>query len=292
MVKNTSDVASAPQRHIARSVHYNISYVVQGEQNGPDGAIVLLHDVLGGAFVWESIMPQLAGLNRAVYAFDMLGYGSSDHPWPADTSIWGQGDVLAFVFKQLGLNNVILVGHGFGGGVAQVLATRLFRDETAGIVLIDSTSYLHAHADNWPLPDMEKRQDFDAPKEAKVEDVMHDLLATLPQGVQNTKGFDDVINLYINPWNSEVGKEVLYQHIRQMIPSYSNSVSTDLKLVRKPTLIIWGEKDQQMPLRQAERLHRDVPDSQLVVVPDAGHLILFDAPDAVARAINDFIGKL
>jgi pimeloyl-ACP methyl ester carboxylesterase len=289
MGKNASDVVNAPERRVARSVHYNISYIVQGEQNGPDGAIVLLHDILGGAFAWENVLPQLAGLKRAVYAFDMLGYGASDHPWPADTSIWGQGDVLAYLLKHLGLTNIVLVGHGFGGGVAQVLATRLYRHEVAAIVLIDSTSYLHAFAANWPLPDMAKRQDVDAPKETKIEDILHDLRETLPGGVQNTKGFADVIEQYIKPWDSEVGKEVLYQHIRQMIPSYSNSVSTDLTLVEKPLLIIWGERDEQMPLKQAERLHRDVHGSQLVVVPGAGHLILFDAPGAVGRAIVDFL---
>lgn len=40
------------------------------------------------------------------------------------------------------------------------------------------------------------------------------------------------------------------------------------------------------------RLHREISDSRLVIVPDAGHLVLFDAPDEVASALNDFIGKL
>src|SRR5689334_15058403 len=175
MSRNASEISGSIERRSGRSIYYNISYLVQGAEHGTDGAIVLLHDIVAGAFVWEKILPQLAGLNRAVYAFDMLGYGQSDHPWPADTSAWGHADALTFLLQQLKLTNVILVGHGIGGGVAQILATRLYREETAALVLIDSICYLHAFAENWPLPEMEKRQDPEAPLHTKLEDVINDL---------------------------------------------------------------------------------------------------------------------
>src|SRR5437667_45419 len=137
MATNSSPTRGTLERRRGRSIHYNISYLVQGAEYGPDGAVVLLHEFPAGAFTWEGIMGQLAGLQRAVYAFDMLGYGRSDHPWPADTSIWGQADVLSYLLNDLKLTNIILVGHGLGGGVAQILASRLFRRHTAALVLID-----------------------------------------------------------------------------------------------------------------------------------------------------------
>jgi len=292
MVSNRSQTVSAPERRTGRAVHYNISYIVQGAEYGTDGAIVLLHDIPAGAFAWEGMLPQLAGLGRAVYAIDLLGYGLSDHPWPADTSIWGHADVLAMLLKKLNLTNVVLVGHGLGGGVAQVLATRLYSEETAAVVLIDTICYLQAFAENWPLPDMEKRQDFDAPKETQLEDLIRDLRATLPNAVQNSQAFARNIDAYIEPWNSEHGKEVLFQHIRLLVPYYLNAVASDLKVMGKPTLIVWGEQDQQVPIKYAERLHREIPDSQLVTVPNAGHMILFDAPNAVANAVNNFVKGL
>src|SRR5205807_482718 len=161
MASNTSDaaVASGPQRRGAHVIHYNLSYVVQGAEHGTKGAIVLLHDLLGGAFTWDAILPQLAVQNRAIYAIDMLGYGLSDHPWPADTSIWGHADSLALLLDQLNLTDIVLVGHGLGGGVAQVLATRLSARRVAALVLINTICFEHAFAPNWPLPDMEKSQD-------------------------------------------------------------------------------------------------------------------------------------
>jgi pimeloyl-ACP methyl ester carboxylesterase len=292
MATNSSPAMGTLERRKGRSVHYNISYLVQGTERGPDGAIVLLHDIPAGAFAWEDIMRQLTGLNRAIYAFDMLGYGQSDHPWPADTSIWGQADVLSYLLNDLNLTNIILVGHGLGGGVAQVLASRLFRKHTAALVLLDTICYQQTFAPNWPLPEMEKRQDFDAPKETSLEDLINDLRKTLPTGVENVEDFNAVIDKYIAPWNSELGKEVLFQHIRLLVPYYMNAVASDIAVTGQPTLIICGEKDEHIPRKYAERLHREIPHSRLVIIPKANHLVLADAPDAVAEVLVNFIQGL
>ena len=294
MPGQTTDVKpAAAQRHSAHVIHYDISYVVQGIEHGLDGAIVLLHDILGGAFVWDNVMPALAGLNRAVYAIDMLGYGQSEHPWPADTSVWGQADCMNFLLEKLNLTNIVLVGQGLGGGVAQILATRLCPQRVAALVLIDTICYEYTFAPGWPLPDMQKRQDQNLPYQTKLDDMMHDLRETVPNGAYHSdrlKGDD--LNPYLEPWDSDLGKQVLFQHIRLLLPNYSNSVSSDLKTIGKPTLIIWGEKDAQIPLKFAQRLHREIPESRLVIIPEAGHMVLFDASQQVADALSDFIGRL
>ena len=293
MLNQTSEnETSTQERHATRVIHYNISYILQGAEWGTDGAIVLLHDMMGGAFTWGDVLPQLAPIKRAVYVIDMLGYGESDHPWQSDTSIWGHADCLSFLFEQLNLTNMVLVGHGIGGGVAQVLATRLSRQRVAALVLIDTIAYTYTFAPDWPLPDMKEQQEPDRPKETPLEDMVHALQETLPNGTQNPDRFKQSMDEWISPWKSEVGKELLFQQIRLLHPDYSNAVASDLKEMGKPALIIWGEHDAQAPLKIAQRLHRDIPESRLVIVPDAGHLILFDAPGDVARAIEDFVGRL
>jgi len=289
---STENATSTQERRSAHVIHYNLSYIVQGAEHGTDGVIVLLHDILGGAFTWQDVIPRLAGTNRAVYAIDMLGYGLSDHPWPADTSIWGHADCLQYLFNQLNLTNIVLVGHGIGGGVAQVLATRLTRERVAALVLIETICYEYTFAPDWPLPDMKKQQDSDRPKQTELEDMIHELQEMVPNGTQNADRFKNVMNDWIMPWNSELGKELLFQQIRLLHPNYSNSVASDLKVMGKPTLIIWGENDAQIPLKCAQRLHHEIPESRLVIIPGAGHLILFDAPNQAASALADFVGRL
>ncbi len=293
MLQQTSnETTAARERHTARVIHYDLSYILQGAEHGTDGAIVLLHDIPAGAFEWENALPQLAATNRAVYAIDMLGYGLSEFPWPSDTSIWGNADALSFLFNQLNLTNIVLVGHGLGGSVAQVLATRLSRSRVAALVLIDTYCYEYAFSPDWPLADMKKAQDPDLPQHTSVEDVLNDLKSTLPDASSNADQLKQAMNPWIDQWNSHLGKEMLYQHVRLLIPSYSNSVASDLKVMGKPTLIIWGEKDQQVPLKYAQRLHREIPESRLVIIPGAGHMVLFDAADQVASALADFVGQL
>ena len=293
MLQQTSnDATGTRERHTAHVIHYDISYILQGAENGTDGAIVLLHDIPAGAFEWDSALPQLAATNRAIYAIDMLGYGLSEFPWPSDTSIWGHADALAFLFNHLNLTNVVLVGHGIGGGVAQVLATRLSRSRVAALVLINTTCYEYAFPPDWPLPDMKKAQDPDLPQQVSVEDMIRDLQSTLPNASSDPDRFKEAMNPWIEQWNSHLGKEMLFQHIRLLIPGYSNAVSTDLKVMNKPALIIWGENDKQVPLMYAQRLHHDIPESRLVIIPGVGHIVSFDAADQVASALSDFVGRL
>jgi pimeloyl-ACP methyl ester carboxylesterase len=289
---STSTITPHTHHRKVRSIHYSLSYTVQGEEHGTDGAVLLLHGLPGDAFSWRHIAPALAA-QRAVYAFDMLCYGKSDHPWPADVSIWGQADVLAPCLRTLNLTNIVLVGYDVGGGVAQVLATRMAAERIKAIVLISTTCYAKAFADNWPLPDMFKRQEPDAPRHTTIEQLTTDFKATFPQGAANPRVVThDLLEHYLAPWNSELGKENLFQHIRKQLPNYSMSVASDMQWVNKPVLIIWGEKDEVLSPSYAERLHHDIPGSRLALLPNTGHLVLEETPNEVARLIGDFIAEL
>ena len=293
LARRPERATQGPNRGVVRTVHYDLSYILRNAERGTRGAIVLLHDLPGGAFTWADALPALDATGRAVYAFDMLAFGESDHPWPSDTSNWGHADTLSYALAELGLSEIVLVGFGQGGAVAQVLATRLYREQTAALALVDTYAYEYAFAPDWPLPEMAKRQDPDAPKHTPLDQVLADLRNTLPSAAAKAKYLaGSKLDAYVNEWNSEVGKELLFQHVRLMLPLYSNSVSSYVRQLTIPVLIVWGEADQITPLQIGERLAREIANAQLKVVPGAGHLILDDAPEAVGAAIADFVGAL
>ncbi len=283
--------SARPTRGRVPTIHYELSYLALNAEAGPRGAIVLLHDLPGGAYIWEGVLPALAATGRAVYAFDLLGYGASDQPWPADCTIWGHADNLAPAFERLGLGEIVLVGLGVGGGVAQVLATRLYRKGVAALALAASYAYGTAYAADWPMTQMEQRHDPDAPRHTTTEQALADLRATLPAGSARSGGLPAAaLDAYTSPWNSDHGRELLFQHIRQMVPNYSNSVASDLKRLTIPVALIWGERDGVTPPALGERLARDIPGARLAIIPSAGHLLLDDAPDRVAALVADFAG--
>ena len=283
--------AARSERGTVRAIHYTLSYVARHADRGPRGAMVLLHDLPGGAFAWDDALPTLDASGRAIYAFDMLGYGQSEYPWPSDTSIWGHADCLAMALRRLELEDIVLVGIGVGAAVAQVLATRMYREGVGKLVLINSYGYGYSFAPDWPLPEMEKRHDPEAPKHTPLDAVLSDLRSTLAHGSAKPRFLaGSRLDAYINEWNTEIGKEMLFQHIRLMIPNYTNSVGSDLKKLRVPVLLVWSANDSVTPPDLGGRMAREIPGARLETIPDAGHLLLEDAPEALGRLLVDFAG--
>jgi len=61
-------------------------------------------------------------------------------------------------------------------------------------------------------------------------------------------------------------------------------------MITGPTLIIWGERDELLPLHDGYLLAAAIPGSRLVVYEDTGHLVLWEQPDRVAIDLADFVG--
>jgi len=66
----------------------------------------------------------------------------------------------------------------------------------------------------------------------------------------------------------------------------------DIERISVSTLIIGGEADKLTPPKYARYLHEHIPNSRLVLIPRAGHMVMLEAPDRVAREIADFLFSL
>ncbi len=292
MSSSATEARAADARGRVHTIHYEMSYIRQGRPDGSDTpVIVLLHDFPGDATLWQSVMPALTAY--PVLAFDLLGFGQSDRPWPADTSVWGHADAINLALREMGVRRVIPAGFGLGGGIAQILATRLAPDLVRGMALISSQAFQYAFQANWPMTEMAKRQDPEAAMHTPTAEVEADLRRTIPQGSADPASISGAaLDRYVKPWLDDLGKEVLFQQVRNLVPYYLNAVGDDLRHIDAPTLIVWGERDTVLPVRLGHWLNRTIPGSQMVVVPNAGHLMLNDAPAAVARALADFTARL
>ena len=58
-----------------------------------------------------------------------------------------------------------------------------------------------------------------------------------------------------------------------------------------PALVLWAEKDRVLPVRIARQLQRDLPEAELVVVPDCGHFLQEERPGEVVRHLLRFLGQ-
>jgi pimeloyl-ACP methyl ester carboxylesterase len=61
-----------------------------------------------------------------------------------------------------------------------------------------------------------------------------------------------------------------------------------LPRIKVPTLLIWGELDVRSPLHVARQFEEAVPDTQLVVIPETGHVSNLEEPERVNEAVREF----
>jgi 3-oxoadipate enol-lactonase len=62
-----------------------------------------------------------------------------------------------------------------------------------------------------------------------------------------------------------------------------------LKNIKSPTLILFGSEDQVVPPGNAELLAKEIPGSQVRILPNAGHFFPIENPDGANKAITEFL---
>ncbi|MFC8037611.1 alpha/beta fold hydrolase, partial [Streptomyces griseoincarnatus] len=182
---------------------------------------------------------------------------------------------------------VSLVAHDIGGAVALRFALA-HPGRVRRLMIMDSVSY-----DSWPSPTWRRIIDEELDAHAALPQEEFDALLTrqLSMTVADTSRMSgDVLRAYLAPHTSRLGRTSFFEHqVRHYDARYTQEIAARLGELTMPVRILWGAEDQWQPVHYAERLRDDIPGAELVVVPDAGHFLMEDAPDRVVREIRDFL---
>lgn len=254
---------------------HRLAYVRCGEGE----PLVLIHGITTSSFIWDNLLPILSG-HHEVIAVDLLGTGASDRPVPSDCSLSAHADRVMSLIDQLGFHNFHLVGHDIGGGIAQIVSVRN-PERVSTLGLVNTVGY-----DYWPVQ----------PIVAMRTPILRQLaMASLDLGMLRL-----VIRRAV--YRKERITPAVFERIRNEIavPSsrraFLNStrclnnsdltvISGDLQKLPMPVLIVRGERDLYLSPEISNRLHREIPSSKLVAVPDGGHFIQLDEPQLLATTI-------
>jgi len=87
----------------------------------------------------------------------------------------------------------------------------------------------------------------------------------------------------------QYGKALPLWSALKHVEEWETHYAPRLGSVTAPTLLIWGRDDRFLPLSAGETLHRTIPRSRLVVLPNTGHMPMWERPDAVNRLITEFL---
>ncbi|MCD2188047.1 alpha/beta fold hydrolase [Actinomycetospora soli] len=247
---------------------------------GTGDPLVLLHGTPFSSVVWRRIAPHLAR-HRRVYAFDLLGYGRSAQRPGQDVSLGVQPELLGALLDHWGLDRPDVVAHDFGGASA-LRAHLLHGRDYRSLTLIDPVA-LSPHGSD--LVQAARRH---ADAYAELPGYVHEavLRAYVAGAVHRTLSAAEM-DAYLAPWTGPVGQPAFYRQIAQMSDRYTDEIQDRYAELRVAPTILWGERDAWIPVERAHELVARMPGARLQLVPDAGHLVQEDGPEAVVAAVLD-----
>jgi pimeloyl-ACP methyl ester carboxylesterase len=257
-----------------------VRYLVGGD--GPP--LVLVHGLGGSASNWVELAPELAR-HRRVLVPELPGHGGSD-PLPRDSTLARFADAVAAVIEQEGAAPAPVVGHSLGGVVALRLALQR-RRAVSGLVIASGAGISSATAQARRVLEL-----VGAVKPGRRIARYGGRIARNP--FLRTLAFGYWFAADPRALSVRAAEGFLEGHARHtdtltaMRALVRDDPRTELHPIDCPVLVLWGACDNQLPLGDAFDYARRLR-APLRVIPDCGHLLIGERPDACLDAIEDFL---
>jgi rifampin ADP-ribosylating transferase len=235
--------------------------------------LLLLHAWGESRECFGRVLPGLNGFR--VYAPDLRGQGDADKP-ASGYSLAEQAEDAAAILDALGVEKACVLGSSSGGYVAQHLAA-VQPSRVAALVLVGSPLSLQGR----PAFADEVDRLSDPVDEAWVRESLHWFTRHQPiPAWYLADRVRDGVRMPAHAWQGILAGLT------------SATPPTEAGTIRTPTLIIYGAKDNLLPLRDQQELAARIPGAVLRIYPDAGHLVLWEHPDRVAADAAAFLHAL
>ena len=258
---------------------YDSSKVREYESNL---ALIFLHGSPGQISNWKYLINYFQNYYKTI-AYDQRGYGDSDKPMRV--SLEDYINDLKGVLDKLNLknNDTVLIGHSFGGMVAQEYASRY---KIRGLILIGSlVKYNPDIIDKiiWNLPPILWRRIL------FTENIITRRFYRSLFFAKNTP--KEIYKEFLKD-NKDYLETLPYYAFRYLKYFKDYDATERLKEIDSPTLIIVGEEDKVTPPSEAYKLNKLINNSTIKVVKNAGHMILYEKPFEISKLINNFINRI
>jgi pimeloyl-ACP methyl ester carboxylesterase len=266
------------------SVHYKTTG--QGEP-----VFVLLHGFGASLYSWNAVMGPLGDLGTVI-AYDRPAFGLTERPltWEGESpySPQAQVDLLLGLLDHFGVERAILVGNSAGGTVAMNF-TLQHPERVKALILVDPAVYGGGGAPSWT------RWLLRTPQMRHLGPLIARQIQTRGPELIRLAWYDptripeETLALYKKPLQAENWDRALWE---LTIASQESDLAERLDKFTLPVLVITGEADKIVPTEQSVRLAEELPNAQLVVIPQAGHLPHEEQPAAFLEAVKSFAQSL
>ena len=250
-----------------------------------DPTLLLIHGYTASTYVWHTVAPMLAAANFHVVAPDLIGFGYSEKPQSFDYSIASQARVLTRLMDRLGIGRATFLGSSYGGAVASTIALD-YAERVEKLVLVDAVC--NNDVLNHPLLKLaaipflgDLLAPFLVDSRALLKYRMQHTLAPENHYLITTERIDSV-------HRPQQAADAHHSFLATARTWDACRIERDAGLIRQPTLIVWGEKDTVIPIRNGEKLFDSIPVSRFVVLKNCGHIPQEEQPEAFVELVTVF----
>lgn len=249
---------------------YRMHYF-EARPKGAEGIpLLLVHGLGARGEDWAAMIPPLTAAGFHVYAPDLLGYGRSAHPDVSYSIAMEEAAVLQFM-QAVHLKRADVGGWSMGGWI--VLKLALDHPALVNRLVVYDSAGIYFPATFGP-------ELFTPTDTAGVRRLLA-MLTPNPQPMPDFVARAALRKLKQNAW-------VIRRSMAAMTDG-SDLLDFRLNNMQPPTLIVWGAKDELIPLSVGETMHQDIPHSVLNVMAGCGHLAPAACSKPVVRSTVDFL---
>jgi pimeloyl-ACP methyl ester carboxylesterase len=252
--------------------------------------VLLLHGVGVGADSWLWNIEAL-GQDRMALAPDMLGYGlAGEGTYRQGAPHDGIVDHLAALIDRLGLQRVCVVGSSFGSNIACHLAMQL-GSRIDRMVLVGCGPALNEPGTLHTMYQQSLANGIAAMAEPTLDRCERRLrnLVFDPASVPSALAFIQ-LTLYGLP-DARDRYERRMRGIMSMEALERYDVTRHLHAISVPTLVIWGRQDMRGNLAEAEQHARRLPNGEMIILEECGHLPYLEKPTEFNALVDAFIRR-
>jgi pimeloyl-ACP methyl ester carboxylesterase len=238
------------------------------ESFGSGRSLIFLHGAMGTGKVWKPYVPLLSNDFNLILP-NARGHGLTENPGK-EIGLHLIADDIAGLIEALKLEKPFLCGWSMGGDVSLDIAMR-YPDRVRGLIVGGVT-----HRISEIYLASAQAMGLERPGQVNFE--------------QAEKNIPQLINLWKTEhvqspshWK-ELVTQLSFEMLNPTLPS-----EDDLKRVRVPTLIVWGDRDQFLPIEDAVALYRLIPNAQLAVIPNADHFVSRTNVKLFAEFVKEFV---
>ncbi|MBW2726297.1 MAG: alpha/beta hydrolase [Deltaproteobacteria bacterium] len=239
--------------------------------------VIALHGGGANAHWWDHLAAQIA-IQRPVYALDFRGHGDSDYP--EERRLGAFNDDLEALLGWLCREDVFLFGHSMGAAVALDHASRF--GATRGIALVDLARGSGRGSRRRARLALSLRRSYRTRSEAVER------FRFLPE----TSRADESLRRHIAEHSVRPESDGRFGY--KFDPGWFSLPSRprpDLAQIRCPTLLIRGGESGLLSAEAALEFSSQLRACRFVEIPEAGHHVLIDQPEALLSALEDFMDE-